>query len=331
MFALPREDTLGVIFGLTCLSIAICAMYSSLKVFGQDREIYEKEVESGINKLSYYLGKLTAYTPSNLFLPLVYITVWYTIIIPRAGFFPYFGMFLLLQFTWSAYGNMMSILLHRNHAAFYSILGILFSTVLCGFEPTLSVLYTKWYAAAIVSLSPLRYAFEGMYLVEIQIYQSDNVSVDSALAYYGFQFSDLAACMIMQVVFGILFYIIGFIGLYFQDPRITDSIKYYSRSWWRKGTSGILKGLRIKKTEKKEENSLNQALLEEEDDEDFEEPTEDTLKETQELELQETQETLRKSLLSEEQPIIEKETTDEITFEEKERSGSLIEINKEPK
>jgi len=172
----------------------------------------------------------------------------------------------------SAFGIMISIFLKREHAAFYSLIGVLGSAILSGYLPVYGFLNSFWYSAIIVALSPLRYAFELFYLVELFQYATDNIDVSSTLNYYGFSFSDIWFCVVLQIIFGLLFYLLGYIFLVLKDPVVTDYFKIITRRLWRQGKK------RIKKSKKKQDinskteisNNLQESLMED-DEENLEE------------------------------------------------------------
>lgn len=151
----------------------------------------------------------------------------------------------------------MSILLQRTHAAFFATLGILLSAMLSGYSPTLALLKQYWYAIALASLSPLRWAFEGMYTLELQSYLAHSVSVDSALNHYGMYITSTGFDVGMLVVFGVVFRIFGFIILYFQDPSVRYALRMWFRIGWRRGKRGV-KGIVARKSRA---HSLEESLL----------------------------------------------------------------------
>lgn len=261
---MPRLDNLGIILAITSVCLSIAAMYSSFKIFAQDKNLYRKEVQQGVNKFSYFFGKIVAYMPMNLILPFVFQAVWFAFIVPRANFGAYYGLFVVIQMTWSAYGTLISIAMKRDHAGFYGLLGLLLSAILSGYSPTLKTFSdsNSLYASFLIFLSPLSYAFQSLYLLEIEFYRSENVDVNSALKNYGFDIYWLYWTIIVQLVFCFIFYLAAFIVLFFKDPRVSDYVKIITRYFVRKGTKKIKKGL-IKVGEKDEKD---QSLLEEQED-----------------------------------------------------------------
>jgi hypothetical protein len=264
-------------FGLACLS-----MFASFKIFGQDKDIYRKEVQNGINKGSFFLGKIAANLPLNFILPFVFIGIWFAFIVPRANFGAYYGLFVLIQCTWSAYGCLISIAMKRDHAGFYALLGLILSALLAGFSPTLTTFLSSgaWYAVFLMFLSPMTYAFQSLYLLEIETYRADNVDVSTALNNFGIQFDFFYWIIVIQAIFCIIFYLAAFLVLYFKDPRSIEAVKVLFKGCYRKHNkkekSGpVEKDLSLLMEEEEdtdaedntlmEEDKLNESLLNEED------------------------------------------------------------------
>lgn len=56
---LPIDDPIGTIASLSCLSLSLTAVASSLRVFGSERVVFWRESSAGTNTLAYFLGKGT--------------------------------------------------------------------------------------------------------------------------------------------------------------------------------------------------------------------------------------------------------------------------------
>jgi ABC-type multidrug transport system ATPase subunit len=229
----PRANNIPIISLASLIGFSIVSMLTCDKVFGHDKKEYKKEVRSGINKLAYFLGKLTSHIPSNLIISLLYITILFFFIAPRANFGFYFLIFLLINFVWTGFGYIVTISMSKEHSLFFGGLFILLSTVLSGFSPTLTVLETglvgnttTYLTAPLVSLSPMRYSLELMYATELSFYESEKVNTATAYATYGFRNTTIWLDVLMLVFFGFFFRIIAFIILYFQDPKFQAYLIY---------------------------------------------------------------------------------------------------------
>jgi hypothetical protein len=139
---------------------------------------------------------------------------------------------------------------------------------LSGVSPTVATLNETWYTSPQIALSPLRYSFEALYLLEISVYRNDGVITDSALQQYGFgSLYELILCIVMHVVFTLFFLTVTYIILVFKDPKVKEFFKILFRRIWMFMTRCCKK----KKESKKSKLSKGKAaLLMEEELEDLE-------------------------------------------------------------
>jgi ABC-type multidrug transport system ATPase subunit len=275
---LPISDNIALISLISILGIAVVAIQASEKIYGVDKAMYQRHVETGGSKLAYFLAKQTSHLPTTIVLPFIYTVIWYLFVTPRQNFGVWLGIFLLMFWMWTGFGYLMTIALPREHGVFFAFAVALLSGTLAGWAPTLAVLtnsanaYYTWSTTALVILSPPRWALELMYVSEISFYRGRGENVTTALSKFGFDSNFLKVALLnvfMLILFGVLFRIIAFIVLYFQDPAISTWFKYLYRSVWRKTKKSVGKGKKKKKTGLTLQESLKEAqkLEEEEDDE----------------------------------------------------------------
>lgn len=251
--SLPVVDNISLISIISILGLAVVAIQSSEKIFGVDKEIYERHVERGGNKLAYFLAKLTSHFPSTIILPSIYMVIWYLFATPRQNFFVWYGIFILIYYCFSGFGYMMTTLLPREHGVFFAFGFSLLSGIISGFEPSLAVLNNSWITQAIVVFSPARWALELMYVSEVSFYRNRGANVLTGLAKRGFDSNFLKVALLnvfMLILYGTLFRIFTFLILYFSDPKISTWFKYLYRSIWRKTK-------KLKKTTKKKKGGLS--------------------------------------------------------------------------
>ncbi|KAL9648719.1 hypothetical protein ABK040_003657 [Willaertia magna] len=251
--ALPRVDKIGPMSLLTISGLAIASMQSALKCFGSDKELYRREAQNGINKLSYFFGKLTGQLPSLIIYPLIYCTFWFGIVNPRAEFYVYYGLFMFVEFVFSCLGYAISVWIQRAHNEFVGVLYILLSALLGGIQPTVRVLSKEWYSLVLSCLSPIRWFVELMYTIEVRKYQESNQSVDSALEHYGFTYRTYYIAPVILFCIGLVFIVLAYIGLILRDPYSIDLVKTVVRLYWRRAKKKIKK-LQEKKQEVENNN-----------------------------------------------------------------------------
>jgi ABC-type multidrug transport system ATPase subunit len=239
--ALPISDKVGIMDLLTACGLAIPAMQSVLKTFGADKHLYRRDADNGMNKLSYFMGKITADLPGFLLFPMLFLSFWYVLIAPLGNFGAYYGIFLLNFWIWTSIGYLISVLVQRTHAELVGVMSIIIAGLLGGINPTIAFMSQQWYTLALVSLSPIRWVTELMYLLEIHVYETTNVNTSTALAYYGYSYDDLWKCIVIAFFFGLGFRILAFLVLYFKDPQTQARFLTKTRVYWRRSKKKLAK------------------------------------------------------------------------------------------
>ncbi|KAL9645155.1 hypothetical protein ABK040_002358 [Willaertia magna] len=223
--SLPKIDKIGPMSLLTIAGLAIAAMQSALKCFGQDKELYRREVQNGINKTSYFFGKLTAQIPSLVIYPLLFTCFWFVLVNPKAGFGVYYGLFILIELVFNCLGYAISVFIQRTHGEFVGVMFILFSSCLAGIQPTVVTMSKEWYSLVLVCISPIRWAVELMYCIELKTYDDGTQNVNAALDSYGYSYTSYYISPSVLVSYAIIFLMLAFIGLVFRDPNSIEWFK----------------------------------------------------------------------------------------------------------
>jgi ABC-type multidrug transport system ATPase subunit len=231
---LPRMDGVAPMSLLTIAGLGIVAMQGSLKTFGQEKKLYKREAQNGINKLSYFLGKLTADLPGLFVFPLIFLSIWYVLVSPRANLLVFYGIFLLNYLVWRSYGYLLSLTFQRLHCELLGVMTILVGSLLAGLSPTWAVMRQKWYTLFFSGLSPVRWAFELLYVVELKKYKRDGVDVDSALNYYGFSYKRIWLNILLLFIYIGVFLVSAFIIMVIKDPGAQSRVFVALRIRWRK-------------------------------------------------------------------------------------------------
>jgi hypothetical protein len=83
---MPIDDPISTIASLTSMSMSLIAVAGSLRVFGLEKVNFWRENSSGAYSLSYFLGKDIAHLPNMLLYPLLFISLFASLAMPRAAF-----------------------------------------------------------------------------------------------------------------------------------------------------------------------------------------------------------------------------------------------------
>jgi len=130
--------TLPTIYFLLSLAYGILTCISSQRLFGVEiiNKTYERESRNYFHPFQYWLAKSLVDIFRLIFYPLVFLSMLYIQLVPRASFSSYFGVLLLLSFVCSGVGQLCSVIFNRTEYAYLggSIIALL-SCLLSGFSP----------------------------------------------------------------------------------------------------------------------------------------------------------------------------------------------------
>lgn len=129
---------------LTCVSVALTAVAASLRVFGNERIVYWREAATGTSTISYFIGKGIevslkfmnfsdmAQIPHMVVAPLIFLTLFYSLTVPRARFLTYYLIFFCLQFSSTALGYFVSTVVKPNVSQLTGVVTVLVMMMFSG-------------------------------------------------------------------------------------------------------------------------------------------------------------------------------------------------------
>ncbi|CAB4016980.1 white-brown complex homolog 30, partial [Paramuricea clavata] len=172
--ALYLEVKLEKFTGLTRMSgmaIGLTAMLAALRCFGNHRTTFWRESAAGVNRVSYFLAVNFAQMPILVMMPLVYLSLLYTLTSPRSYFSAHYTAVFCAQLCCSGLGYAISTIFNPKSSQMASVVVILVMAMLSGFSPTLcklddldffgpvgySLSYIRWFVEALFEKEALRY------------------------------------------------------------------------------------------------------------------------------------------------------------------------------
>lgn len=171
--ALRKEAPLGEFFTLVTLSslaIGLTAMLSALRCFGSTRTTFWREAAAGVNRISYFVAVNVAQIPVILITPVVYLSLLYPLIAPRAKFISHYIATLGVQLACTGVGYCISAIFSPKNSQMASVTFALISSLVAGSSPTLckmaqstlgpvfySLSYCRWYLEALFEKEAVRY------------------------------------------------------------------------------------------------------------------------------------------------------------------------------
>ncbi|CAB3987012.1 ABC transporter, ATPbinding domain containing [Paramuricea clavata] len=172
--ALYLEVSLEKFTALTRMSgmaIGLTAMLASLRCFGNHRTTFWRESAAGVNRVSYFLAVNFAQMPILVLMPLVYLSLLYTLTSPRSYFSAHYAAVFCAQLCCSGIGYAISTIFNPKSSQMASVVVVLIMAMLSGASPTLcklddleffgpvgySISYIRWFVEALFEKEALRY------------------------------------------------------------------------------------------------------------------------------------------------------------------------------
>jgi hypothetical protein len=168
---LPRRDVLSV-FGTTTLAIGLTSLMAALRCFGDEVIVYWRESSSGVNTLSYFVGKNIAQMLNITIMPFVFLAGFYGLMNPRGYFVYYWITTYVTTFAGYGLGYLVSVSFAGSVMQLAGVVAILISVLVGGTSPTLKEMDDMGFLGKILySVSFARYAVEMFYVKEIERYK----------------------------------------------------------------------------------------------------------------------------------------------------------------
>jgi len=158
--AMVQAYTLGM------LAISIAGVQSALDYFGAEREVYFREFRVRPNVLAYMLGKQIASFPLTILYPYVFLTTFYSVIIPYGSFRSWYWPLLALQFAAEGLSHFISVVVTSNRQVTGGLSALVFCMFSGAFPPATRIPSSVVW---ISNTSFARYAMELLLLVDFQV------------------------------------------------------------------------------------------------------------------------------------------------------------------
>ncbi|KAL0476500.1 hypothetical protein AKO1_010739 [Acrasis kona] len=216
--SLPQNDTIVGQNGMSMLAMALVSSMASLRVFGKEKAVFIRESESGLKVFSYFWAKDIATLPSVLIAPLVFLSVFYTLIKPRASFWEYYYAFLLVYWACYGLGYCVSIVWKPHLAQLAAVVHVFLFNIFSG-----AVLPFPEIQKMIVPLnylpycSFLFYCYQTLYVLEVKYYK-DIYNVNKSLSLMGFTLNHTTRNPLIVLLLGLLLRFAALFMLWCSKP-----------------------------------------------------------------------------------------------------------------
>uniref|UniRef100_A0A7N0U7C5 ABC transporter domain-containing protein n=1 Tax=Kalanchoe fedtschenkoi TaxID=63787 RepID=A0A7N0U7C5_KALFE len=203
------DETMGAMgYTYTVIAVSLLAKISALRSFSLDKLHFWRESSSGMNRLSYFLGKDTVDHFSTVVKPLVYLSMFYFFNNPRSSFLDNYVILLCLVYCVTGIAYALAIVLEPSPAQLWSVLLPVVLTLIANQQKESEFMkyladccFTKWALEAFVIANAKRYS--GVWLI----------TRCGSLMNYGYDLNDWNWCLIFLVVFGLASRAVAFMCL----------------------------------------------------------------------------------------------------------------------
>lgn len=132
LLTLPVYDPIPGQASLTCLALSLCAVASSLRIFGSELTQFRRESSSGTSAEAYYLGKCLSHLPIIALAPYLFLLMFYSLGTVAAPFYQHYWLLFLVYFAAAGIAYAVSILVPSSAAQLVGVLVILVNMTFSG-------------------------------------------------------------------------------------------------------------------------------------------------------------------------------------------------------
>eukprot|EP01123_Difflugia_compressa_P012693 TRINITY_DN5542_c0_g1_i1.p1 TRINITY_DN5542_c0_g1~~TRINITY_DN5542_c0_g1_i1.p1 ORF type:complete len:1022 (+),score=141.02 TRINITY_DN5542_c0_g1_i1:292-3066(+) len=217
---LPIKDPFFVMGSFVGLALSLAAATFSLRVFGNEKVVFWRESSVGGNTVAYYLGKDLSYLPNAVFLPLIFMGVFYSLVSPSGVFRVYYAIVFLCWFNGSSMGYLISVIMKPAMAQVAVVILIFMLMLFSGVQPTLYEMDGYGVPMKYLPyLSYLRYANELFYLNEIKNWKNTFNEIQTGLDAYMYNYNMEIPGYVAMLAIGLGIRIIAMILMHVLDMK----------------------------------------------------------------------------------------------------------------
>jgi hypothetical protein len=122
---------------LTSTAVGLAGAPAGVKTFGEERVVFWREAAVGHNRFSYYTGKSVSVLYRILLTSLHFSSIYYYLAAPIISFGKEYAIIFLLFYCVYGLSSIISMIVRREDAPLLAVVACLFSSVFCGFGPSL--------------------------------------------------------------------------------------------------------------------------------------------------------------------------------------------------
>ncbi len=115
----------------------LIGIMNALRIFGPEKAIFRREMQSGISSLAYFIGRVSSNLPVMFMTPLFFMSTYYRLAFPEIQFFDMYCIILSCLVAATGIGFFLSLLVEPKNAQTAGIVFGLVAIMTCGLNPTL--------------------------------------------------------------------------------------------------------------------------------------------------------------------------------------------------
>ncbi|KAJ3114226.1 hypothetical protein HDU96_002395 [Phlyctochytrium bullatum] len=205
----PDEWYLALYGMLVGIAVALSGGPAGVKVFGEEKTVYWREVAAGHSAVAYYLAKTVSVIPRFAMSSAHFVTLYY--LLARPAFSVGYQYVLLFLNFFGIYGMavIVSMLVRRENAPLLAVIIGLFSAVFCGFGPTMTEATDGGYVF-LYNIGVNRWAAEVQFALSLERY-AGIYNVDWSVGVYGYERGRTTRNLLVMLGLGVAYRVIGFV------------------------------------------------------------------------------------------------------------------------
>lgn len=209
----PLETMLPSLGLFIAMAIGVAGSPASVRIFGEERDVFLRQYSAGASLTAYYLGKSTAVLYGLAIATLHFAAFFVYMAQPTASFDTMFAMSFGISFGVHGLGHLCSMFVSRSNAALLGVIASLIAATLCGYGPNL-VVGAESGLIVLQSLSYARWSSEYFMHVETLPYRAQFLVEEISAAAFGYELNRPAVDITMMIVLGLMYRLLAYIALH---------------------------------------------------------------------------------------------------------------------
>ena len=219
-------DDTPSIFLLTSMTIGMTTMLSTVRLLGNERTVYHREVDMGMDPFAYFLGKNVAFSYMHLLTPLAFLATFYALVTPRAPFVELYFILYAATLATSGIAQAVSVVFNERNMQLAGVVIILLLNMVGGTNPTICDLNDMSVIAVLTNSSYARFLIDALVVAELKYWPPVYKYIVADLKkHYCYDKYGMGWNITALIVIGIVTRLIAFMALITIVPNRMQSLR----------------------------------------------------------------------------------------------------------